>query len=437
MSDFEKTVLTTIEKYNMLEKGATVIVALSGGADSVSLLNALISIKEKYSLNIRAAHVNHNLRGAEAERDENFVRKICAEKNVELFVKSVDINIIADEEKISTELAGRQERYRFFEELNTRFNAKTATAHTADDNAETVIFNLIRGAGLNGLCGIKPVREGIIRPLINLGREEVERYCEENNLEFVTDSTNLTDDYTRNKIRHKIIPVIRELNPGFIGTVKNETEVLSGINSYIELKSEEYIKNAEVENGCSCEKLREIPDALKPAVIYTLLRKNGIMPESKHISLIAGILETGAVDLNGSLRAVSKQGTLRFIDKEVQENKFSEKELKLDMSFCYNGNKYSVKEINSEGALKKSVLEKDAVFRTRRAGDSFTLPRRKVTKSLKKLFNELKIPEEKRDSVMLLASGSEVLWIEGVGASESALSYEKNGFIINVEKERE
>ncbi len=437
MSDFEKTVLTTIEKYNMLEKGATVIVALSGGADSVSLLNALISIKEKYSLNIKAAHVNHNLRGAEAERDENFVRKICAEKNVELFVKSVDINIIADEEKISTELAGRQERYRFFEELNTRFNAKTATAHTADDNAETVIFNLIRGAGLNGLCGIKPVREGIIRPLINLGREEVERYCEENNLEFVTDSTNLTDDYTRNKIRHKIIPVIRELNPGFIGTVKNETEVLSGINSYIELKSEEYIKNAEVENGCSCEKLREIPDALKPAVIYTLLRKNGIMPESKHISLIAGILETGAVDLNGSLRAVSKQGTLRFIDKEVQENKFSEKELKLDMSFCYNGNKYSVKEINSEGALKKSVLEKDAVFRTRRAGDSFTLPRRKVTKSLKKLFNELKIPEEKRDSVMLLASGSEVLWIEGVGASESALSYEKNGFIINVEKERE
>lgn len=435
MSDFEKTALKAVVDYNMLEKGDTVIVALSGGADSVSLLNALISIKEKYSLDIKAAHVNHNLRGAEAECDENFVRRLCAEKKIELFVKSVDINKIASEEKLSTELAGRNERYKFFKELNKKYGAKTATAHTADDNAETIIFNLTRGAGLNGLCGIKPVRNGIIRPLIYLGREDVEKYCAENGLEYVTDSTNLTDEYTRNKIRHSVIPALREINPNFISTVREETKLFNDINSYLELKSDEYIKKSETENGYSCEVLKKVPETLKPSVIYRLLKLNNISPEYKHIKLIKAVLDSGAVDLNGNIRVLSKQGTLRFIRTDTEAEDFSEKELKIPMSFTFNGNKYSVKELNAEGAIKLSVLEKNAVFRTRRAGDRFTLPRRKVTKSLKKLFNELKIPEEKRDTLMLLASGSEVLWIEGAGAAENALAYDNNGFIIKIERE--
>lgn len=434
MSDFENTALRAIEEWNMLGKADTVVAALSGGADSVSLFNLLISIREKYSLDIKAAHINHNLRGEEALRDENFVRKICAENDVELFVKSVDINKVAENEKISTELAGRNERYRFFKELSVKYDAKVATAHTADDNAETVIFNLIRGAGLNGMCGIKPVRDYIIRPLIYLSRAEVERYCGKNNLDYVTDSSNLTDDYTRNKIRHSLIPVMREINPRFIKTVSEEAKLFNEINSFLELKANEYIRSAKTENGYSVSALKKIPGEIRPSVIYRLLKLNGIMPERKHISLIGEILPSGAVDLNDGFRAVSKQGVLRFVKTDDNIKYFSDIELKIPLSFSHNGKKYSVEELNSKGALKPSLLNENIVFRTRRAGDTFTLPGRRVTKTLKKLFNELKIPEESRDKIIVLAKGSEIMWIEGIGAGERALAYDNSGFTIKIER---
>lgn len=431
MSNFVNEVERTMLGYNMINPGDTVIAALSGGADSVSLLHTLNSLKEKYSLNLKAAHLNHNLRGAEALRDENFVRKLCDNLEIELFVKSVDIKKISEAEKIGTELAGRNERYRFFDELSEKYGAKIATAHNADDNLETVVFNLIRGAGINGISGIKPVRSNIIRPLIKLSRSEIENYIEENSLEYVTDSTNLTDDYTRNKIRHSLVPIMKEINPNVLKNVTDETEIFSNINSYLELKSDEYINNSRTENGYKTVELKNIPDDIKPTVIYRLLKQNGILPEYKHISLILSVLDCGAVDLNGNVRAVSKQGILRFIetDKHVEHN--SDIELKIPMEFAFNGSNYSVKEIkNSPEAIKLSVLNKHSVFRTRQAGDKFTLPKRKVTKSLKKLFNELKIPEENRDSVLILANGSEVYWIDGIGASENARAYNESGFII-------
>ncbi len=431
MSNFVNEVERTMLGYNMIDPNDTVIAALSGGADSVSLLYALNSLKEKYSLNIKAAHLNHNLRGAEAERDEKFVRSLCENLKIELFVKSVDIKKIAETEKIGTELAGRNERYKFFSGLSEKYGAKIATAHNADDNLETVIFNLIRGAGINGMSGIKPVRDNIIRPLIRLSRTEIESYIEENSLSYVTDSTNLTDDYTRNKIRHSLVPIMKEINPNVLKNVADETEIFSSVNSYLELKSDEYIKKCRTENGYKTDELKKIPDEIKPTVIYRLLKQNEILPEYKHISLILSVLNSGAVDLNGSIRAVSKQGILRFTATDKPTDCISEIELKIPMEFKYNGNDYSVKEIkNSPEALKLSVIENSPVFRTRSAGDKFTLPKRKVTKSLKKLFNELKIPEENRDSILILASGSEVYWIDGIGASENARDYNESGFII-------
>ena len=435
MSSFISSVEKTISDYNMINEGDKVIVALSGGADSVSLLNALNSLKEKYSIELMAAHLNHNLRGEESIRDEEFVKMLCAEKGVELFLKSINIRRISRENKISEELAGRNERYSFFEELSKDYDAKIATAHTADDNAETVIFNLIRGAGLNGISGIKPVRDYIIRPLIDLRREDVEDYCRENRLEFVTDSTNLTDDYTRNKIRRKIIPIMREINPGVINTISDETKIFSDYNSFIELKVDEAINDCKCENGYSCEKLKSVPENLRMSVVYELLKRSSIQPRRKYIELVASILDGGSVDLNGSFRAVSKQGTLRFLKTDKNNNYFSEIELKFPLRFNYNNKDYSVIEIKNgreEDLLKISVLERKPVFRTRKPGDSFTLAKRKVTKSLKKLFNEFKIPEEKRDEVLILADGSEVLWIEGIGASESARSYDGNGLIIEI-----
>lgn len=412
MSDFVAKFKRAAESFEMLKSGDKVIVALSGGADSVSLLHALCEYREEYDLTVFAAHVNHNLRGDEALRDENFVRELCRDYGVELYVKSVDVRALAEERGQSEELCGRDVRYEFFDELSERLGAKIATAHTASDNAETVIFNLTRGAGLNGLSGIAPVRGNIIRPLIYITRDEVEAYCAENNLKFVTDSTNLEDEYTRNKIRHSVIPVLKQLNPDFENTVTRESDMLRGYNSYIELKADEAINELKLKNGVDSKRLAEIPEALRFAVIRRLCKLNNADVDYKLIKLIDDSLGGGAVNLGDNLRAVIKQGTLRFV-REQERDYFSELELKANTVFIYNNKEYSVKELK---------LECDnLVFRTRRSGDTFSLPRRNVTKTLKKLFNEIKLPEENRDSVMLVARGSEILWIEGIGVSKNAL----------------
>ena len=421
MSDFICKVNKAVNAFDMLQNDDKIITALSGGADSVSLLNALIELKAEYNLTIYAAHLNHNLRGDEAKRDEDFVRKLCQTKDIKLFVKSEDIRSLAKQRKQSEELCGRDERYRFFDELSAELGAKVATAHTASDNAETVIFNLTRGAGINGLSGIAPVRDNIIRPLIYVTRDEVEDYCGANNLAFVTDSTNLQDEYTRNKIRHSVIPVLKELNSDFENTIARESDMLRIVNSYIEIKTDEAIEKIKTENGYDSKLLINLPKALRLSVIHKLCKLNKGEVDYKIVKLIDNSLDGGAVTLESGLTAVCKQGTLRFV-KDSERDYFSEIELKSNSNFIYKDKEYSVKELKLEN--------ENIVFRTRRAGDTFTLPKRNVTKTVKKLLNELKIPEEIRDSLILAAVGSEVLWIEGVGTSDRA----SGKLIINVKK---
>lgn len=192
--------LSAVEKYNMLSPGAAVIAAVSGGADSMAMLLFLMKISERYSLSLTVAHVNHGLRGEEARRDEEYVRSFCEKNSLRFEVLHADVAALAKQSGETCEECGRRVRYEFFESIDK--NAKIATAHTASDNAETMLFNLARGSSLKGLCGIPPVRGNIIRPLIFCTREDIEVFCRENSLDFVTDSTNLTLDYSRNKIRH-------------------------------------------------------------------------------------------------------------------------------------------------------------------------------------------------------------------------------------------
>ena len=419
MSDFISKVKKAVSDHNMLEIGDKVIVGLSGGADSVCLLNSFIELKSEYDLTIYAAHLNHMLRGAEADSDEAFVRRLCGEKSIELFCERADIRRLAREKKISEELCGREVRYEMFERLSRRLNAKIATAHTASDNAETVIFNLTRGAGISGLSGIAPKRDNIIRPLIYVNRAEVEAYCAENALDFVTDSTNLSDDYTRNKLRHSVIPVLKELNPDFESAVSRECETLREVNSFLEIKADDALAAALTENGFDRKTLLALPKAVRTEALCRLFKENGVQPDYKLISLVDSIIKSGgAVNLGNGVRAVSKQSTLRFITDEGTEQ-FSEIELKSDTEFIYNKKQYSVKELN---------IDKKLVFRTRRAGDFIRLKNRGVSKTIKKLFNELHIPDEKRSAVMLAASGSEVFWIEGYSTGKNAPS----GLIIEV-----
>lgn len=440
MSNFLSEVSNTIVKNNMLSKGDKVIVALSGGADSVSLFYSLLSIRDKLGFTLAAAHVNHNLRGEEALRDENFVRKITDENNVELYFKSVDVAKIAREQKISTELCGRNVRYEFFEELYREHKAKIATAHTASDNGETILFNLIRGTGLKGMRGIVSKRAYIIRPLIGVTRSQVEEYCRENSLDYVTDSTNLNDDYTRNIIRHKLIPVIKEINPNFEQAALRESSVFADLYSYIDVETNKAIEQAKTANGYDSKYLDSLDKGLKSSVIAKLAADYGASVESCHIESIKNLLSgDGSVDMPPSVRAVSKQGTLRFINNNSCKEKFIEKPLKVNLDFTYNNTNYSIKELNS-GNSKELIdlcyLDKTPVFRTRRSGDTFTFQDRNVTKSLKKLLNELKIPEENRDSIMLLAVDNTVLWLEGVGVSKQGKSKTNKGIKIFVDKRK-
>lgn len=232
----EEKVLETIKKYNLLQEKDTVIVAVSGGPDSMCLLNSLVNLKEKLKLNkIAVAHVNHMLR-EEAQEETEYVKKYCENKNIEIYIKYANIKEISENNKISEETAGREERYKFFEEIESKINAnKIAIAHNLNDNAETVLMHFIRGTGINGLTGIKPYRDGkYIRPLIECDRKEIEEYCKEKKLNPRYDKSNLDNNYTRNKIRNLLIPELKEnYNPN----------IISGINklSRIVLKEEEYI----------------------------------------------------------------------------------------------------------------------------------------------------------------------------------------------------
>ena len=215
-------VLDTINRYNLIENGDKIIVGVSGGPDSISLLNVLNDIKNdnniKLNFDIFAVHINHMIR-KEAIDDENFVKEYCKSRNIKFYSKRVDVVAISKDEKIGTEEAGRQIRYKFFNEILKKEKAnKIATAHTKTDNAETVLMNIIRGASISGIKGMKPLREGVyIKPLIECTREEIEEYCTQNSLNPRYDKTNKENIYTRNKIRNILIPLIeRMFNPSIV-----------------------------------------------------------------------------------------------------------------------------------------------------------------------------------------------------------------------------
>lgn len=415
-------VIETIEKFNLINNGDNIIVALSGGADSVCLLYALISLKEKYNINISAAHLNHQLRGHESVRDYEFVKTLCEKLNVPLFYKEVDINALSKETKQSTELCGRNARYEFFNELSNKHNAKIATAHTASDNLETIIYNIARGTSINGLKGIVPKRNYIIRPLININREEVEVYCKENSISYVTDSTNLLDDYTRNKIRHHAVPVLKEINPNAETSASCLSEDAMEISEFLGNCATEALNNSKLENtDCyDCNILKTYPKIIQKQAVIFLCRKLDINNLTrKHIEIMVDILNNGGeLDLNGDFKAVSSQNMFRILKLDKSANEFELLELTENLNFIFANKNYtiSLKEINStEKLVDNSEFEIKPVFRQRNSGDFIDFPKRNIKKSLKKFLIEEKVPKETRDKLLLLAVGSQVLWLEGFG----------------------
>lgn len=434
-----------MERFHMLSQGDCVIVGLSGGADSCALLHYLCALREELSLHITAVHINHMIRGEEAERDAAFAEQFCQKLCVAFHLYSKNIPEIAREKGIGLEQCGREVRYQIFQEEARKTGAKIATAHTLSDSVETVLFHIIRGCSLNGLKGIPPVRGNIIRPLILCDRSDIEAYCGKHSIGYMTDSTNLTTDYARNKIRLQILPLMREINPSVNEAVGRLAEAARADDDFIgglsELAADDYLQNGNPDGLFSSR-----PPVASRALVKICEDKLHISPEQKHVAAMVQSLGRGAgsVNLPGDCIFSVKNGSVSF---------FKKTDVAANADFCKNwsvpfvtgeiitpcGQKINSRIIdknkynglcdineksneNNDEKVFKNCLDYDKIktarFRFRREGDQFRMMGRGNTKSLKKLYNEKKIPPALRPRIPLLESDGVVAWICGIGAAE-------------------
>ena len=413
----EKSVLKAIERFSLLENTREVTVALSGGADSMSLLYALFNLKDKLGITLFAAHLNHMIRGDEAFRDEEFVKKQCESLKVPLFCEKMDVPAYAKEHKMSTELAAREVRYDFLSRVS---RGAVATAHTASDNLETLLFNLTRGSALKGLCGIPPKRGIFIRPLILCTRAVVEEYCEKNGIRYVTDSTNLSDEYTRNKIRHNVIPVLKQINPSAEKAAVRTAAELFEDNAFLENCADKYLSDNICGGGLYVSELPEAPIAKRAIKRFAEMTDTELTLDNMHILEIYKICNKGGrTGLPLGYSAEVKDNKL-FITNRSGKNcanfKFDVQIERRINDLFTNGEKINNLLLNNSLDCDKIIGK--SVSRTRLPGDSIRLAGRGCTKSLKKLMNELSIPPELRDSLPVIADEAGVIWIYGIGVAQ-------------------
>ena len=424
-------VIETIKKFNMLNNGENIVVGLSGGADSCALTHILTRLSGKMDLHITAVHINHGIRGEEAERDEKSAEEFCRRLNIEFIAYHCDIPSEAAKRGIGEEEAGRLVRYeKFYETAEKKNGAKTAVAHNMNDKAETLIMNLCRGAGMKGLAGIKPVGGSIIRPLIFCTRDEIEKYCDDNNIEYCTDSTNLQNEYTRNKIRNILLPWLSEnINPAAGMNMANASELLREEEEYLESKAQEQYKKLLKDSGdgfvsLNADGLASEHSVIRRRVLRIALRS--LRPDMrdfgrKHIENAEDILmgDTGRrISLPGGITVSKGYGLINILyDREKQG------------AFCYDiepGKKYFIKEteryvllsLNEEKNIKNAVnictkkIDYDKIkdkiqLRTRQTGDFISI--KNGRKKIKDIFIDDKIPSDKRDSYPLLVCGKSVI----------------------------
>ena len=316
MDQFYEKIEKAISDYNMISKGDAVVIALSGGADSVSLLCALNKLSQELSFSLSACHVNHGLRGEESDGDMRFCEELCEKLGVQLEILNTDVKRFQQKHE-SLEETARRVRYDFFAKVSQ--GKKLATAHNSNDSAETVLLNMMRGTGLKGLCGIPPVRGNIIRPLIYCSRDEVEQFCKENSLSYVTDKTNLSDDYTRNKVRHSILPEMLKINPSLLDTVSRMEKNLREDNELLEALADEALQNAKADRGYKTAILSQQPKPVLRRAIRRLLMDGGIEPSTLRIEMAEEIILAGKGKINpcrGKFVTV-KKGEV-FIEEQEQ-----------------------------------------------------------------------------------------------------------------------
>ena len=399
----DKKIKYAIDTHGMNEAYGKVIIGFSGGADSSLLLHYFV----KRAREVVCVHVNHMIRGEEADRDERFCRRVCEKYGVELVTYKIDIPAIAKEQGKGIEETARDERYRVFNcELEKRRFDAILTAHNGDDNCESIIFNIARGTGLNGLCGIKPKNGKVLRPLIYLSKDEIISFCAETNIEYVTDSTNNDTDYTRNYIRYNIIPAMKKLNPELNAAVSRMTESNISDEDCILSQAKAFV------GECSCRGLdtaRLI--SLHPSVRARVLRlKAGRSLDYKSLRLCEELLmnsECGSyIDLSGGLVFKKERDFVHFLEKESLDS----------LDYCYElydgveirelGISAGVDSDKAQGnplftlSLKRDALIGKLYIRSRRDGDKII--HGGITKKVKRILCDRHIPSHLRDRIPIV-----------------------------------
>ena len=425
----KKKIKEYIEKYNMLNKGDGVVLGLSGGPDSVCLFFVLLALKEEYNLTISAVHINHMIRGKDADEDQEYVESLCKEFNVPLNALRIDIPALVKASGRSIEEEARIARYDAFERAASALEeqgipAKIAVAHNADDNAETVLFHMARGTGLDGVCGISPKRDKIIRPLLAVPKKDILELLNENEVAYCIDGTNAETDYDRNRIRHNIMPELVKINDRALEHISDMTTRLSEIAEYISLESNGLLQMAKLDG----DKLRKRTIATAPRVIASQAIKDYLskfMPYQKdvaavHVDSILDLLnEDGErqIQLPYKKTLIISYEEIYVIDTEKEDN-----QKKVNPTFNYRefdykeGMKYPTETYTKWFDCDR--IGANIVIRTRAEGDYLCIDSDGNRKSIQDYFVDEKIPRHLRDEVPLVCDGNHVMWVVGHRVSE-------------------
>lgn len=467
--ELEKKVQLYIEKNRMIQSGDRILVGVSGGADSVCLLMILKELSEKLDFSLYVLHVHHGVR-AEADTDAWYVEKLCQSLDIPFYLEKVSMLAYARKNKLSEEEAGRVLRYELFAKYREKLNCQhVAVAHHGNDRAETMLFNLFRGSGLQGLTSIRPVRDEIIRPLLCLTRDEIEGYLQEKHMLYCEDITNLSDEYTRNKIRHNVIPYAeKEICEQAVSHMSETAEQLMEIQSYLEretwkafkdcvqpAKSEEVLDRHLTKVCIELSRFGTYDIVLQKRILLLCLEK--LTPHRKDITSahIAGILNllqaegTASIQLPYKLEARKQYDVLYLGERQDKEREKGAEIVLLDkgdacrasdeqetMVECFLEDLgllklWLIEDCDEVASLRQNIpknqytkcfdydkISSAVVVRTRRVGDYIICDKDAHQKSIKEYMINEKIPSHERDYMWLLAEGSHVLWIPGYRISE-------------------
>lgn len=439
MSLFER-VANRNKKESLVENGDRIVVGFSGGPDSVFLVEMLLKLREKIDFDIVLVHINHLLRGEEAQRDEDFSINYGKSKGLKVFARKINITSLGKEKGLSLEEAGREARYSFYKEVLEKSNSnKIALAHNKDDQIETFMFRLTRGTGLSGLEGIATKRDRYIRPISEIYKSEIVNYLDENNISYCIDSTNLENEFTRNSIRIDLIPFIeKRYNPKFKDKIFSLIEEIRDINIFIEKEIEQFSYNETI----SIESILKFPKSIRGKILSKYLYKYGLEVNRKKISLIESILEKGGsqeISLDSQYILKKEYNILKIQKINLIKNNIEEVTFTIPNKIKY-GDYIIEAEYVERGEQNKNCfytnlkLGDTLIVRGRKDGDKIIPTGMKGEKKLKEIFINEKIGKEKRDSIPLIVHNDNIVWIAGVRGNEKYNSTEKRCIKLSVRR---